>query len=98
MPPPSELVTAIVTENGVVDNYAADRLPDASSPTTLVWRQSLASRRVSMHGWMPGTTGKIVVCSGYIVLIAGSGLSKVESTAYDMVTVNIADSQIVSGT
>ncbi|WP_236684907.1 hypothetical protein [Mycobacterium lepromatosis] len=47
---------------------------------------------------MPGTTGKIVVCSGYIVLIAGSGLSKVESTAYDMVTVNIADSQIVSGT
>lgn len=46
---------------------------------------------------MPGTAGNISVRTGDTALITGSGLSKGELDADDMVTVNIADSQSVSG-
>lgn len=96
---PPELVTAIVTENGVVDSGAADRRPDVSSPDALIGRQ-IAGVALGLYarGWMPGTAGNISVRTGHTAVITGSGLSKGELTADDMVTVNIADSQPVSGT
>jgi methylthioribose-1-phosphate isomerase len=46
---------------------------------------------------MPGTEGNISVRTGQTAAITGSGLSKGELTADDMVTVSVADSQPVSG-
>jgi methylthioribose-1-phosphate isomerase len=46
---------------------------------------------------MPGTTGNISVRTGDTAVITGSGLSKDELTAEDMVTVSIGDSRSVSG-
>ncbi|MFJ1455686.1 S-methyl-5-thioribose-1-phosphate isomerase [Nocardia sp. N2S4-5] len=86
---PPDLVTAVVTENGIV---AGD---DASAAA-----DSIAALAHSLYarGWMPGTAGNISARVGDSALITGSGLSKGELTAADMVTVNIADSQPVSGT
>jgi methylthioribose-1-phosphate isomerase len=85
---PPELVTAIVTENGVV-----------GSPNTLVGQQIAdISRGLYARGWMPGTAGNISVRTGDTAVITGSGLSKGELHADDMVTVSIADSRPVSGT
>jgi methylthioribose-1-phosphate isomerase len=50
-----------------------------------------------MRGWMPGTAGNISIRTGETVAITGSGLSKGELSPDDMVTVNVADSQPVSG-
>jgi methylthioribose-1-phosphate isomerase len=47
---------------------------------------------------MAGTAGNISVRTGDAAVITGSGLSKGELTAHDLVTVTIADSQPVSGT
>lgn len=85
---PPEMVTAVVTENGVlgaVKHVAGERIPDIA-------------RELYARGWMPGTAGNISVRVGRTTLITGSGLSKGELTAEDLVTVNIADSQQVSGT
>jgi methylthioribose-1-phosphate isomerase len=49
------------------------------------------------RGWMPGTAGNISVRAGQTAVITGSGLSKGELSARDMVTVTIGDSQLVSG-
>jgi len=85
---PPELVTAIVTENGVV-----------GSPNTLVGQQVAdIARGLYARGWMPGTAGNISVRAGDNAVITGSGLSKGELRADDMVTVSIADSRPVSGT
>lgn len=46
---------------------------------------------------MPDTTSNIAVRSGRTVVITGSRLAKVKLTADDMVKVNIADPQIISG-
>jgi methylthioribose-1-phosphate isomerase len=84
---PPELVTAIVTENGVLE-----------SPNTLVGQQVAdIARGLYARGWMPGTAGNISVRSGDTAVITGSGLSKGELRADDMVTVSIADSGRVSG-
>ncbi|MBB5916933.1 methylthioribose-1-phosphate isomerase [Nocardia transvalensis] len=68
-------------------------------------RKSAASERIAnvarglyQRGWMPGTAGNISERVGDHTVITGSGLSKGELTASDMVTVTIADSQPVSGT
>jgi methylthioribose-1-phosphate isomerase len=84
---PPELVTAVVTENGAVE---ADGLVG----------QQIANiaRSLYARGWMPGTAGNISVRSGANAVITGSGLSKGELTAADMVTVTVADSRPVSGT
>jgi methylthioribose-1-phosphate isomerase len=83
---PPELVTAIVTENGRVGLKAAvgQQIADIA-------------RSLYARGWMPGTAGNISVRTGQTATITGSGLSKGELTADDMVTVTITDSQPVSG-
>ena len=104
---PLELVTAIVTENGVVGSAdAGRRFSDADSgpyappsSNTLVGQQVAdIARSLYARGWMPGTAGNISVRTGTTAVITGSGLSKGELTADDVVTVSIADSRPVSGT
>ncbi|MDT5145108.1 MAG: methylthioribose-phosphate isomerase [Mycobacterium sp.] len=83
---PPELVTAIVSEIRVVE------------PETVVGQQiAHIARSLYARGWMPGTAGNISVRTGETAAITGSGLSKGELTADDMVTVTVADSQPVSG-
>jgi methylthioribose-1-phosphate isomerase len=83
---PPELVTAIVSEIRVVE------------PETAVGQQIAdIARSLYSRGWMPGTAGNISVRTGETAAITGSGLSKGELTADDMVTVTVADSQPVSG-
>jgi methylthioribose-1-phosphate isomerase len=104
---PPELVTAIVTENGVV-GYAdagqqfhdAESSPNVPSlPNTSVGQQVAdIARGLYARGWMAGTAGNISVRTGDTAVITGSGLSKGELTAGDTVTVSIADSRPVSGT
>jgi methylthioribose-1-phosphate isomerase len=55
------------------------------------------ARGLYARGWMPGTAGNISVRAGQNAVITGSGLSKGELTANDMVTVRVADSEPVSG-
>jgi methylthioribose-1-phosphate isomerase len=84
---PPELITAVVTEKGPIgepNTAAGQQIADIA--------QSLYAR-----GWMPGTAGNISVRTGQTAVITGSGLSKGELTAGDMVTVSVADSQPVSG-
>ncbi|BBY08993.1 hypothetical protein MNVI_43110 [Mycobacterium noviomagense] len=85
---PAELVTAVVTENGVIDD--ANHVATGQIPRI--------AGELYARGWMPGTAGNISVRIGQTALITGSGLSKGELTTGDLVTVNIADSQQVSGT
>ena len=103
---PPELVSAVVTENGVVLGATAldqprdaGSSPNAPSPNTLVGQQVAdITRDLYARGWMAGTAGNISVRTGQTAIITGSGLSKGELTAHDMVSVTIADSQPVSGT
>jgi methylthioribose-1-phosphate isomerase len=84
---PPELITAVVTENGPIrepNTAAAQQISDIAF-------------NLYARGWMPGTAGNISVRTGQTAVITGSGLSKGELTTGDMVTVNIADSQAVSG-
>jgi methylthioribose-1-phosphate isomerase len=100
---PGELVTAVVTENGVVHRgdssrgaataSAAPELgPDPSHGAAIA---DLA-RELYRRGWMPGTAGNISVRTGVTALVTGSGLSKGGLTERDMVTVRIADSAPVA--
>ncbi|OIN79888.1 bifunctional S-methyl-5-thioribose-1-phosphate isomerase/methylthioribulose 1-phosphate dehydratase [Mycobacterium malmoense] len=92
---PPELVTAIVTENGAV-------APNPDVPTSpnigVEQRITETARGLYALGWMPGTAGNVSVRTGDTAVITGSGLSKGELTADDMVTVSVADSRPVSGT
>ncbi|MFX0575485.1 S-methyl-5-thioribose-1-phosphate isomerase [Nocardia nepalensis] len=84
---PAELVTAVVTELGVVHGANAERAegdPGAAIADT--------ARELYGRGWMPGTAGNISVRTGDTAVITGSGLSKGELTARDMVTVRVSDS------
>ncbi|MFG1791431.1 S-methyl-5-thioribose-1-phosphate isomerase [Nocardia sp. NPDC049149] len=89
---PSDVVTAVVTELGVVhgtelatsDHDAADPLPGKAIADL--------SRELYQRGWMPGTAGNISVRTGDTAVITGSGLSKGELTEHDMVAVRVADS------
>jgi methylthioribose-1-phosphate isomerase len=104
---PPELVTAVVTENGVIGSAGViERFPDdGSSPALSVAPNSVVGQQVAdiarglyARGWMPGTAGNISVRTGDRAVITGSGLSKGELTAEDMVTVSIADSRPVTST
>lgn len=79
---PPRLVTAVVTENSVVDH------------ANVIVGQQIADVARGLHarGWMAGTAGNISVRSGATAVITVSGLSKGELTERDMVTVHIADS------
>lgn len=89
---PGDLVTAVVTELGVVHDSAASR---ADLPPGKV----IADLALGLYqrGWMPGTAGNISVRTGETAMITGSGLSKGELTEHDMVTVRVADSTPTSG-
>jgi methylthioribose-1-phosphate isomerase len=84
---PPELITAVVTENG----------PIGEAITAVGQQIADIARSLYARGWMPGTAGNISVRTGQTAAITGSGLSKGELTADDMVTVAVADSQPVSG-
>ena len=84
---PPDLVTAVVTENG----------PIGEANTAVGQQIADIARSLYARGWMPGTAGNISVRTGQTAAITGSGLSKGELTADDMVTVAVADSHPVSG-
>ncbi|MBF6218282.1 S-methyl-5-thioribose-1-phosphate isomerase [Nocardia abscessus] len=83
---PAELVTAVVTERGVV--HRTDRSHGAAIADV--------ARELYLRGWMPGTAGNISVRTGATAVVTGSGLSKGELTERDMVTVRVADSAPVA--
>ncbi|MFE2998571.1 S-methyl-5-thioribose-1-phosphate isomerase [Nocardia sp. NPDC059246] len=95
---PAELVTAVVTEFGVLEDPAAAR----TSASALTTPKSAAGAEIAeiarglyASGWMPGTAGNISVRQGDTALVTASGLSKGELTAFDMVTVAVVDSKPV---
>ncbi|MFI5539483.1 S-methyl-5-thioribose-1-phosphate isomerase [Nocardia sp. NPDC051900] len=83
---PADLVTAVVTEEGVV--HRSDQSPGAEIADL--------ARELYRRGWMPGTAGNISVRTGATAVVTGSGLSKGELTERDMVTVRVADSAPVT--
>jgi methylthioribose-1-phosphate isomerase len=87
---PPELVTAVVTENGVVTS-------SAEANTLVAQHIANTARSLYARGWMPGTAGNISVRTGETAVITGSGLSKGELSTGDMVTVEVADSRLLSG-
>ncbi|WP_307857254.1 S-methyl-5-thioribose-1-phosphate isomerase [Mycobacterium sp. SM1] len=98
---PPELITAVVTENGVVSSVnipAGQRDLDSAPAASAESQIPEVARRLYARGWMAGSAGNISVRTGQTAVITGSGLSKGELTSHDLVTVNIADSQQVSGT
>ncbi|WP_405161258.1 S-methyl-5-thioribose-1-phosphate isomerase [Nocardia sp. NBC_01499] len=96
---PGDLVTAVVTELGVVHQAGSTRsVDDASTGGNPLPGKVIAdiARGLYQRGWMPGTAGNISVRTGETAVITGSGLSKGELTEHDMVTVRVADSTPVS--
>ncbi|WP_062996513.1 bifunctional S-methyl-5-thioribose-1-phosphate isomerase/methylthioribulose 1-phosphate dehydratase [Nocardia mikamii] len=122
---PPELVTAVVTENGLVEEanplaaqaiaVADPRAVDsgAQEPADSPNAAAIAdlARDLYGRGWMPGTAGNISVrdsafraaadngsdTEGPTAVVTGSGLSKGELTAADMVRVRIQNSEPVAG-
>lgn len=97
---PPELVTAVVTENGVVHTGAAGdgvRPADQDAETVAGEQIAAIARGLYARGWMPGTAGNISVRSGAAAVITGSGLSKGELSATDVVRVRITDSVPLGG-
>lgn len=86
---PPHLVTAVVTERGVVSGTVLSE--DAAHAVAAV------SRELHGRGWMPGTAGNISVRTGESAVITGSGLAKGELGPGDMVTVRVADDAAVAG-
>ncbi|MFE7797780.1 S-methyl-5-thioribose-1-phosphate isomerase [Nocardia sp. NPDC057440] len=82
---PADLVTAVVTELGVVHSATAR----TSNPSTAI---AAIARELYERGWMPGTAGNISARTGANAVITGSRLPKGELTEHDMVTVRISDS------
>ncbi|WP_019926259.1 bifunctional S-methyl-5-thioribose-1-phosphate isomerase/methylthioribulose 1-phosphate dehydratase [Nocardia sp. BMG111209] len=111
---PPELVTAVVTENGVVGRVRPPRAGNESATpgsngtfasSAIAEAHDSAGDRIAgiarelyAQGWMPGTAGNISEREGDTAVVTGSGLSKGELTAADVVGVRIADSVAVSGT
>lgn len=92
---PPDLVTAIVTENGVIGTVTAH----ATDVTDGAVQQIIdVAHGLYTRGWMAGTAGNISVRTGATAAITGSGLSKGELSSRDIVTVSVTDSHVVSGT
>ncbi|MGS2806061.1 S-methyl-5-thioribose-1-phosphate isomerase [Nocardia sp. MW-W600-9] len=99
---PADLVTAVVTENGVVYRNS-DRFDAQGRATTTPGTDSAAAptghgaaiaataRQLYERGWMPGTAGNISVRIDEDALITASGLSKGELTEHDTVLVEVSD-------
>ncbi|WP_433560644.1 S-methyl-5-thioribose-1-phosphate isomerase [Nocardia sp. CA-151230] len=95
---PAELVTAVVTEFGVLEDPATARTSASAttSPKSAAGAEiAQIARGLYASGWMPGTAGNISVRQGDTALVTASGLSKGELTASDMVTVAVVDSEPV---
>ncbi|WP_040857690.1 bifunctional S-methyl-5-thioribose-1-phosphate isomerase/methylthioribulose 1-phosphate dehydratase [Nocardia niigatensis] len=93
---PAELVTAVVTEFGVLENPAEARTSAsaATAPKSAAGAEiAEIARGLYASGWMPGTAGNISVRQGDTAVVTASGLSKGELTASDMVTVAVVDSK-----
>lgn len=110
---PPELVTAVVTENGLIE----DASPAPSSPesrgggehpevaaaadrtaeTVLGADIAAVAAELYARGWMPGTAGNISARDGAAAVITGSGLSKGQLSPADMVRVRIEDAEVVTG-
>ena len=87
---PPELITAVVTENGAVGK-TADANTACGTADCQYRPQLICARLDARHG------GQYFGAHRADAVITGSGLSKGELTADDMVTVTVADSQPVSG-
>ncbi|MFC6011216.1 S-methyl-5-thioribose-1-phosphate isomerase [Nocardia lasii] len=97
---PTDLVTAVVTENGVVYRNS-DSFPRQSAFAAQGRAVADIARQLYGRGWMPGTAGNISVrvdastgqatTAGADALITASGLSKGELAEGDTVLVAIAD-------
>jgi S-methyl-5-thioribose-1-phosphate isomerase/methylthioribulose-1-phosphate dehydratase len=76
-----------------------DRVRTADQDAETVAGEQIAAiaRGLYARGWMPGTAGNISVRSGAAAVITGSGLSKGELSAADVVRVRIADSVPLGG-
>lgn len=108
---PAELVTAVVTENGVVyrnSDVFSEREralgSDAPRPAALGDARAEQGRAIAAiarqlyeRGWMPGTAGNISVRLGDDALITASGLSKGELREVDTVLVTVADTTPLPG-
>ncbi|MEU2123159.1 S-methyl-5-thioribose-1-phosphate isomerase [Nocardia niwae] len=101
---PGDLVTAVVTENGVVHRSdparggaTASTGPELGSDPSPGAAIADLARELYRRGWMPGTAGNISVRTGPTAVVTGSGLPKGELTERDMVTVRVADSAPVTG-
>lgn len=94
---PAELVTAVVTEYGVLTDPAVARSEavEISAHSALAAGAEIAdiARGLYANGWMPGTAGNISVRQADTAVITASGLSKGELAATDTVTVTVADSK-----
>ncbi|WP_084495571.1 S-methyl-5-thioribose-1-phosphate isomerase [Nocardia shimofusensis] len=88
---PADLITAVVTENGIVHGTVLETAP---APGALI---AATARELHARGWMPGTAGNLSVRTGDTAVVTASGLAKGELTAQDMVTVRIADSVPLPG-
>ncbi|AYF76455.1 S-methyl-5-thioribose-1-phosphate isomerase [Nocardia yunnanensis] len=108
---PGELVTAVVTEYGVLEDpsiarggaahpepAAVTQPRTAAEPGTAGAQIAAIARGLYAGGWMPGTAGNISVRQGDTAVITASGLPKGELSATDMVTVAVVDSKPVDGT
>ncbi|WP_280221394.1 S-methyl-5-thioribose-1-phosphate isomerase [Nocardia neocaledoniensis] len=87
---PAGLVTAVVTENGVVYRNS-DEFAEQGREIAAIARQ------LYERGWMPGTAGNISVRLGEEALITASGLSKGELREDDTVRVTVADTTPLPG-
>ncbi|WKG08303.1 S-methyl-5-thioribose-1-phosphate isomerase [Nocardia sp. PE-7] len=106
---PTDLVTAVVTENGVVyrNSETYDEHGRANAATVENTDRPLAgqgraiaatARQLYERGWMPGTAGNISVrIEPADALITASGLSKGELGEGDTVLVAIADTTAFPG-
>ncbi|NKY85307.1 bifunctional S-methyl-5-thioribose-1-phosphate isomerase/methylthioribulose 1-phosphate dehydratase [Nocardia veterana] len=107
---PPELVTAVVTENGLIDDptsgaqatEGAVTHPPALADSAGAAAVAELSGQLYARGWMPGTAGNISVRESpsapvATAVITGSGLSKGELAPADMVRVRIEDSRPVAG-
>ncbi|WP_433658478.1 S-methyl-5-thioribose-1-phosphate isomerase [Nocardia sp. CA-128927] len=96
---PGELVTAVVTELGVVHRGTDSSSVDGARTANPLPGKAIAdiARGLYQRGWMPGTAGNISVRTGDTAVITGSGLSKGELTEDDMVTVQVTDSTPTAG-
>ncbi|WP_328405222.1 S-methyl-5-thioribose-1-phosphate isomerase [Nocardia sp. NBC_00403] len=88
---PADLVTAVVTELGVV-HRAGSAVPEHHPGREI----ADIARELYHRGWMPGTAGNISVRTAETAVITGSGLAKGELSERDMVIVRVLDSTPVA--